>query len=263
VVNRLIAHEPRLESHKSSVTISAPTSTPVLGGPCSLDGNGFDPRPADDRQIRAQPNARAVNGPPPAPPPTGTRATNPAPSTPATPPRTAAPPPHPLGAQRHIRETDLEGPPSPSSREASNQRRVYCRFYLLPLSGVGRAEQLGRDGCRKLVPGMRAWFPALTATKTVGAAVRSTPPIMVIGQRPSEGSERPNIARQVHTDQVPVGLQQPRGVPFLESSGQGLDLMGRQPARRPWGELEDDGPISGRLCRRLRPRGTTPRGRRT
>ncbi|MDQ1415185.1 MAG: hypothetical protein QOF81_798 [Acidimicrobiaceae bacterium] len=97
VVNRLIAHEPRLESHKSSITISAPTSTPVLGGPCSLDGNGFDPRPADDRQIRAQPNARAVNGPPPAPPPTGTRATNPAPSTPATPPRTAAPPRHPLG----------------------------------------------------------------------------------------------------------------------------------------------------------------------
>jgi hypothetical protein len=36
-----------------------------------------------------------------------------------------------------------------------------------------------------------------------------------------------NIARQVHTDQVPVGLLQPRGVPFLESSGQGLDLMGR------------------------------------
>ncbi|MDQ1421383.1 MAG: hypothetical protein QOJ52_3345, partial [Acidimicrobiaceae bacterium] len=60
MVNRLIAHEPRLESHKSSVTISAPTSTPVLGGPYSLDGNGFDPRPADDRQIRAQPNARAV-----------------------------------------------------------------------------------------------------------------------------------------------------------------------------------------------------------
>ncbi|MDQ1399941.1 MAG: hypothetical protein QOK20_1873 [Acidimicrobiaceae bacterium] len=60
MVNRLIAHEPRLESHKSSVTISAPTSAPVLGGPCSLDGNGFDPRPADDRQIWVQPNARAV-----------------------------------------------------------------------------------------------------------------------------------------------------------------------------------------------------------